>query len=81
MVKASITKLVETVVELEYKLEMTHSDQLAAQRLPQRLTGLISEFKRYHLAIVDPLENAEELEKKQAQWMTMTTVLLTCSIT
>ena len=30
VVKASITKLVEPVVELEHKFELSHSDQLAA---------------------------------------------------
>ena len=64
VVKVSITRLVEHVVKLEHKLNLTHSDQLAAQRLQQKLTGMDSEFKRYHLSIVDLLEKAEELENE-----------------
>ena len=39
-------------VELEHDFEWTHSDLLAAQRLQQKLTGMDSEFKRYHLAML-----------------------------
>ena len=59
VVKSSITKLVECVLELQCKFELTHSDQLAAQHLQQKLTGLDREFKRYHLSIVDLIDNDE----------------------
>ena len=66
VVKASIAKLVERMLELERKFELMHSDRLAAQRLQQKLTGLDGEFKRYHLSIVDLIDNNEDLESEQA---------------
>ena len=66
MVRASITKLAAHFDELERKLELSHSDRLAAQPLHQRLASMAAEFKGYHLAIVDLLQEEEELEGEQA---------------
>ena len=66
MAKVTITKLAECVVELEHKLQLTHSGQLAAQLSQQRLTGLDGGFKCYNLSIVNLLKNVEELETEQA---------------
>ena len=64
--KASITKLIDRVLELEHKPKLTNTDRLTAQRLQQRLTDLDGDFKRYHLSIVDVLENDEEQTREQA---------------
>ena len=56
MVLATITKLVNCVCELEFMGEFTHSDRLEAKRFQQQLTNLDGEFKTYHLAVVDLLE-------------------------
>ena len=66
VVKASITKLGDLIVTFEYKVELSHSDRLAVQRLQQRLTNMDSDFKRYHLAVVDLLDEDKNLDDKQA---------------
>ena len=66
VVKASITKLATRVNELEMKPELSHSDELAAKRMQERLTGLDGKFKGYHLAVVAWLEEDEDLDRKQA---------------
>ena len=65
VVKASITKLIDRVRELELKGEFTHSDRQEAERFQHRLTNLDGEFRTYHLAVVDLLEE-DDLEKEQA---------------
>ena len=66
VVRASITKLTTRVSELERKPELSHSDQLTAKRMQDRLAGLDSEFKSYHLSIVTLLEEETDLEMEQA---------------
>ena len=68
VVKVSITKLIDSVRELEGKVQLTHSDRLEAERLQQRLTNLDCEFRTYHLGMVDTciLEEEDDLEKQQA---------------
>ena len=65
MVKASITNLIDCVRVLEGKFKFTHSDQLEAERLQQRLTNRDCKFKTYHLGVVDLLEEAGDLENEQ----------------
>ena len=45
---------------------MSHSDQLKTKRFQERLTNLYAEFRMYHLAVVDLLEEEGDLEKEQA---------------
>ena len=54
------------MLELEHKLELSHSDQMGARHLQQRLTGLDPEFKSYHLSIINLFENAQKIENEQA---------------
>lgn len=53
VIRASITRLGGRVAELEGKETLSSGDRLAAQRLLPKLEGLDSEFKNYHLAVVD----------------------------
>ena len=62
----SITKLVDIIHELEYKGTLCHSDQLMVQRLQQRLVTVDVEFKRYHISVIDLVEEEKELEKEQS---------------
>ena len=66
MVRTFITKLYNCIIELKCKFELTHSDRTAAQRLQQRLMDMDGEFKDYHLAVMDLLEEEEDLENVQA---------------
>ena len=65
MVKASIIKLVDCVRESEGKVELIHTDQLAAKGLQQRQTNIDGEFRTYHLGVVNLMEDEEELESEQ----------------
>ena len=66
VVRASITKLATHVSELERKPELSHFDQLTAKRMQERLAGLDSEFKSYHLSIITLLEEETDLDTEQA---------------
>ena len=66
VVKASFTKLIDLVGELEGKVKLTHSDWLEAERLRQRLTNLDCEFRTYHLGMVDLLQEEGDLENERA---------------
>ena len=66
VIKASITKSATRVNELEMKPELSRSDELAAKRMQERLTGLDGEFKGYHFAGVALLEEDEDLDREQA---------------
>jgi len=65
VVRASITRLDGRVAELESKEELTAADRLAAQHLLQKLNSLEAEFRSYHLAVVDLVEE-DALEGEQA---------------
>ena len=62
---ASITKLDDCIEELEYKEMLSHSDQLMVQRLQQKLVTLDTKFKRYHISVIDLVEEKEDLEREQ----------------
>ena len=66
VVKASITKLMDRVHDLELKVGLSHTDRLEAKRFQERLTNLDAEFRMYHLAVVDLLEEEGDLVKEQA---------------
>ena len=59
VVRASITKLATSVSELGRRPELSHSDQLTAKRMQERLAGLGNEYKSYHLSIVTLLEETD----------------------
>ena len=61
VVRASITRIARRVSELEAKEELTHGDLLTVQGLLHKLNGLDTDFKSYHFAIVDAVE--DELEQ------------------
>ena len=63
---ASITRLCDKVGELEAKERLSPVDQSAAKRLQQRLSELNQDFNCLHFAIVDLLEQQEDLEREQA---------------
>ena len=65
VVQASITRLDCHVADLESKEELTAADRLAAQHLLQKLNSLEAEFRSYHLAVVDLIEE-DALEGEQA---------------
>ena len=50
---------------MERKVKLTNSDRQEAERFQERLTNLDGEFRTYHLAVVDLLEE-DDLEKEQA---------------
>ena len=58
-------KLIDSFCELEPKGELTHSDRLVAKRLQQRLTNMNGEFKTYYQAVINLLEEEDNLENKQ----------------
>ena len=66
VVKASITKLTDRVLDLESRVALSHTDRLEAKRFQERLTNLDAEFRMYHLAVVDLLEEEGDLAKEQA---------------
>ena len=65
-VRASITKLVDRVRDLERKADLSASEVLAALRSVERLKELDDDFKQYHFAVVDLLEDEDEEKTEQA---------------
>ena len=65
-VHASITKLTDRVKHLEQKADLSASEVLAARRSVEKLKELNDDFKRYHFAIVDLIEDEDEAEAEQA---------------
>ena len=66
VVKASITKLTDRVLDLELRVALSNTDRLEAKRFQERLTNLDAEFRMYHQAVVDLLEEEGDLAKEQA---------------
>ena len=66
VVKASITRLEGRIEVLELKRELLHADQLTIRRLLKKIEDQDAKFKKYHFAIVEILEDEEELEKEQS---------------
>ena len=64
VVRASITRIARRVSELEAKEELAHGDLLTVQGLLHKLNGLDTDFKSYHFAIVDAVED-ESLQVEQ----------------
>ena len=63
--KASITRVEGRVAELEARPEFTADDRLSAQQSLEKLNSIEAEFKSYHLALVDLLdEDAQEGEQR-----------------
>jgi ATP-dependent helicase/DNAse subunit B len=65
VVRASVTRLLARVSELEHKERPSPGDLDTARRLQQKLEELDSDFKTYHLAVVD-LTDDEALDTEQA---------------
>ena len=63
-IKACITKLTTKIVELEAK-EPNPSILTHAQQLSKRLENLDSDYKTRHFAVIDVLEEEEQLEVEQ----------------
>ncbi len=57
VVRSSLTRIETRVAELEAKGELSPGDRLTAQTLSGRLENLDSDFKAYHFAIVDLVED------------------------
>ncbi len=57
VVRSSLTRIEGRVTELEAKAELSAGDRLAAQTIARRLETLDSEFKTYHFAIVDLIDD------------------------
>ena len=66
VVRASLTRMEDRVARWEEKEELTHSENLAAQRLLDKVNVLDQEFKGYHYAVVDFVEEESVLEHEQA---------------
>ena len=65
VVRASVTRLQDCINIPKVKQDLSHTDQLAIQRLLKRLEELDAEFKKYHYAIVELMESEEDLEEEQ----------------
>ena len=61
VVRTSITKLATRVSEQERKPELSHSDQLTAKHMQERLTGLIVNSEVTIVALLD-----EETDRHEA---------------
>ena len=64
VVRASLTRLDMRVAELEGRVDISMGDRLAAQQLLLKLDTLDADFKLYHFAIVDLVDD-ELLEMEQ----------------
>ena len=65
IVKASVTRLEDRIQIYELRWERLNEDKLVIQRLSKKLEEQDAEFKKYHYAIVELLEddNLEEQVK------------------
>ena len=66
MVRGSVTPLEDRIKALEFKHDLSCTDQLAIQRLLKKLEELDAEFKKHHYAVVENLETEEDMEDEQA---------------
>ena len=65
VVKASVTRLEDRIQIYELRQELSNADKLAIQRLLKKLEKQDTEFKKYHYAIVELLEEEDDLEEEQ----------------
>ena len=65
-VRASITKLADRVRDLERKADLSATEVLAARQSVERLKELNEDFKQYHFAVVDLVDDEGVEEAEQA---------------
>ena len=81
VVKASITKLIDRVRELELKDELTHSDRLEAERFQQcNWPTLDGEFRNCTTSLWSIYWKRTTWRRSRQTWTTMMTGSLTCLI-
>ena len=65
-------KLLERRLDtLELKQELTENDILSVLRLSKLFSDVSNDFKTYHFAIVDQLQDDKEAHQSKRFWMTM----------
>ena len=64
VIRASMTRLDTRIVELEDKTELSPSDVTMAQRQLLKLDQLDAEFKTYHFAIIDVVEDDQQANEQ-----------------
>ena len=67
VVKASVTRLEDHIQIFKLRQELLNANKLAIRGLLQKLEEQDSEFKKYHYAIVELLEEDDDLEEEQAK--------------
>ena len=68
VIRSSITRLGDKISELETKEKLSPMEPLTVKRIQQRLGEANKEFKRFHFAIIDLLEQEEEIALEQANF-------------
>ena len=63
-----ITKLKTKVNQWVFNGGLRAIDLLSIEQAKARLHMLDVEFKRYHVEVIDALDNDEEVERKQMSW-------------
>ena len=66
MVQGNITRLETKIAKLEEKQTLTEKEQTTVSKMVKKLEALSTEFKMYHGAILDQIEDDNKLAKEQA---------------
>ena len=68
MIRGSITRLGDQISELEAKEKLSAVERLSVKGIQQRLDKADAQFKHFHFAIIDLLEEEGEIELEQANF-------------
>ena len=65
-VRASITKMVSRVADMERRAPLSPTDEVVAKRMEQKAYDLDNEFRGYHYSILELMEEDEDFDGEQA---------------
>ena len=65
-VRASLTKMVSHVVDMECRAPLSPTDEIVAKRMEQKMYDLDKDFRGYHYSILDLMEKDEDFDEEQA---------------
>ena len=65
-VRASITKMVSCIANMESRAPLSPTDEILAKRMEQKTYDLDKDFREYHYSILDLMKEDEDFDGEQA---------------
>ena len=65
-VRASITKIVSCVADMERRAPLSPTDEIVAKQMEQKMYDLNKDIRGYHYSILDLMEEDEDFDEEQA---------------